>query len=66
MTTERPAWSKGLRKCGTYFDGCVDNPEEILEQHRRDTVTTWGIRRSQNKTEAPKEEKGNSTTCSVS
>ena len=45
MTTERPAWSKGLRKCGTYFDGCVDNPEEILEQHRRDTVTRhWSQR----------------------
>ena len=31
--------------------------------HWRDTVTSWGIRRSQNKTEAPNEaDKENSTT----
>ena len=67
MSTKQPAWAEGLQKCGTYFDGYVDNPEEILELHQRDTVTTWGIRRSQNKMEAHKEaDKENSTTYNAS
>ena len=36
MSAEQPVWAEGLRKCGTYFDGYVDNPEEILKLHRRD------------------------------
>ena len=35
-----PVWAEGLKK------GYVEDLEGTLESHRRDTVTTWGIRRS--------------------
>ena len=44
-----PIWAEGLKKCGTYFEGYTEDLEGTLELHRRDTVTTWGIRRSQKK-----------------
>ena len=40
-----PAWSERLIKKGSYFEGFVDDLD-ILEYHKRDTITTWGIRRS--------------------
>lgn len=47
MTAESlPRWAKGLKRNGTYFEGYVGDIEELLEDHKRDTITTWGIRRS--------------------
>ena len=42
----RPGWSKSFQKRGTYYEGYVDDLESLLEAHRRDTVTSWGTRRS--------------------
>ncbi len=56
MMSDRPVWAEGLKKCGTYFEGYVEDLEGTLELHRRDTVTTWGIRRSQKKAPVPAEE----------
>lgn len=44
-----PVWAEGLKKCGTYYDGYVEDLAGTLELHRRDTVSTWGVRRSQKK-----------------
>lgn len=44
-----PVWAKGLKKCGAYYEGYVEDLETTLELHRCETVTTWGIRRSQTK-----------------
>ena len=41
-----PKWSESLQKRGTYYEGYVDDLESVLEAHRRDTVTSWGTRRS--------------------
>lgn len=49
MSTDSPAcprWSEGLQKRGTYYEGYVDDLDSVLESHRRDTVTSWGTRRS--------------------
>ena len=48
-----PVWAEGLKKVGTYYEGYVEDLEGTLELHRRDTVTIWGIRRSQSKQPAP-------------
>ena len=44
-----PVWAEGLKKAGTYYEGYVEDLEGTLELNPRDTVTTWGIRRSQRK-----------------
>ena len=43
---DSPRWSEGLQKRGTYYEGYVDDLESVLEAHRRDTITSWGTRRS--------------------
>ena len=53
MMSSLPVWAEGLKKVGTYYEGYVEDLEGTLELHRRDTVTTWGIRRSQSKQPAP-------------
>ena len=40
-----PSWANGLDKEATYFEGFVDNLD-VLEHHKRETLTTGGIRRS--------------------
>ena len=39
-------WKSGLQRVGTYYEGYIDDPEPVLEDYRRDTVTSWGTRRS--------------------
>ena len=39
-----PSWAEGLTKKGTYYEGFVDEIETLLENYKRDTVTTWGVR----------------------
>ena len=50
-----PLWANGLGQSGEYFEGIVGNAAEVLEMHKQDTVTTFGIRRSE-KTSALKNE----------
>jgi hypothetical protein len=44
-----PSWAGGLEKFGSYYRGYVDDLDATLELHRRETVTTWAIRRSETK-----------------
>ena len=39
-------WKSGLQRVGTYYEGYIDDLEPVLEDYRRDTVTSWGTRRS--------------------
>ena len=43
-----PRWAEGLSVAGLYYDGVVDECklQEILELHKRDTVSTFGTRSS--------------------
>ena len=41
-----PSWTDGLQQCGQYYEGIVGNAAAVLELHKQDTVTTFGIRRS--------------------
>ena len=50
MSDNSPSWTHGLQQRGEYFEGIVENAAAILEIHKQDTVTTFGIRR----TEKPK------------
>ena len=40
---DSPRWCEGLQKRCTYYEGYVDDLESVLEAHRRDTITSWGI-----------------------
>ena len=44
-------WFKGLTKVGLYYEGFVDNLEEVLEGHRRCTMTSYGTRNSKKSNE---------------
>ena len=41
-------WMEGLQKYGNYYEGIVDEGkiDEVLETHRRDTVSIFGTRSS--------------------
>ena len=45
-----PAWASNLSvsSCGLYYDGILNQKqlEEVLELHKRDTVSTFGTRSS--------------------
>lgn len=45
-TPQTPEWSKGLTKCGTYYEGWVSDLDDRLSSHARATVTCYGTRRS--------------------
>ena len=38
-----PPWAKGLKSSGLYYEGIVD---DVLEAHRRVTMTTYGTQTS--------------------
>ena len=42
--TERNDWHDGLNRCGMYYKGFVDGEKvaKCLENHRRDTASTFG------------------------
>lgn len=44
----KPSWATeyGLKLCGQYYEGFVDDYEALLTCHRIETVTTYGVRRS--------------------
>ena len=41
-----PPWAKGLKRSGMYYEGIVEDLDEVLEAHRRITMTTYGTRTS--------------------
>ncbi len=49
-----PLWTNSLQRCGEYYKGIVENAAPILEMHKQDTVTTFGIRRTEKPTSTPK------------
>ena len=53
---ESPKWAKGLTVAGLYFDGIVDGDklDEVIELHKRDTVSTFGTRSSRRVSEPRK------------
>ena len=54
MMSSLPVWAEGLKKLAhIYYEGYVEDLERTLELHRRHTVTTWDILRSQRKQPAP-------------
>ena len=65
MMSSFPVWAEGLKKVDTYYEGYVEDLEGTLELHRRDTVTTWGIRRSQSKQPAPGMDESKKSVVSV-
>jgi len=39
-------WSKGLQHRGVFFEGWVEDLDQVLESHRKATITSYGTRRS--------------------
>ena len=39
-------WKKDLQRCGTYYEGWVDDADNLLSVHEKTTVTSYGTRRS--------------------
>ena len=39
-------WTKGLHRRGEYYEGWVENVDELLSAHSAATVTCYGTRRS--------------------
>ena len=54
---DRPKWARGLHKKGLYYEGLVDNHEEVIELHRKHTMTTYGTRTSSRTSGEGKENK---------
>ena len=45
--TDKPFWARNLRLIGpNYYGGIVTNIDEVLEEHRRETHSTFGTRSS--------------------
>ena len=44
------SWMNGLEKKGLYYEGVVADLDDLLENYKRATVTTWGTRRSSTNT----------------
>ena len=42
----KPSWAveHGLQRCGQYYEGFVDDYEAVLDSHRIETVTSYGVR----------------------
>ena len=36
---DNPAWARGLKKYGNYYEGIVESAELALEMHKQETVT---------------------------
>ena len=66
----QPSWSKGLKHSGLYYEGIVDDCHQVLELHRRSTMSTFGTRtsyRAQSKSfgEDSKENKDSKVTVAI-
>jgi len=47
MDDTAPPWAAGLRKYGCYYEGIIQDIDNVLELHKQDTTTTFGIRRTE-------------------
>ena len=58
MSFESPKWTEGLSVAGLYYDGIVDEGklDEVLELHKRDTVSTFGTRSSRRVSQSKKKQ----------
>ena len=57
---EHPSWvASGLKRVGVYYEGVVENAEEVLEKHNRLTITTYGTRTSTKSASVKREREGN-------
>lgn len=36
-------WAMGLKRYGKYYEGIVESAELVLEMHKQDTISTFGI-----------------------
>ena len=43
---DSPSWAVGLCRSGTYYEGWVDDIDELLQLHSQETVTCYGTQRS--------------------
>ena len=50
---DNPAWARGLKKYGNYYEGIVESAELALEMHKQETVTTFGVRRTEKSKSSP-------------
>jgi len=55
VTNSRVGYSIWTCSKGNYFEGYVDNLSPVLEIYQRESVTTWGTRRSSNNHEKENE-----------
>ena len=46
----KETWTNNLKRHGDYYSGFVTDLEEVLENHRMSTITTWGTRTSRSVT----------------
>lgn len=53
-----PKWTEGLTVAGLYYDGVIDGDkfDEVIELHKRDTVSTFGTRSSRRVSEPKKKQ----------
>ena len=53
---ESPKWTEGLTVAGLYFDGIVDGDklDEVIELHKRDTVSTFSGTHSSRRVSEPR------------
>ena len=42
-----PLWAAGLKKYGCYYEGIVQDVDNVLELHKQDTTSTFGIHRTE-------------------
>lgn len=51
-------WAAGLTVAGLYYDGVIDGDklDEVIELHKRDTVSTFGTRSSRRVSESKKKQ----------
>ena len=57
---EHPSWvASGLKRVGVYYEGVVENAEEVLEKHNCLTITTYGTRTSTKSASVKREREGN-------
>ena len=61
-----PSWAEGLTIAGLYYDGIIDEskPQDTLELHIRDTVSTFGTRSSRRVSKGTKKALGESQVVS--
>ena len=52
-TNAGPAWMRGLKKYGYYYEGIVEGVELVPKMQKQDTITTFGIRRTEKPRSAP-------------